>query len=54
VFEVMTGEHVLKSHGRHAHSHIAKPIDLGQFMRAIKSLEDFGLTIVNSPRNGNP
>ena len=45
-------EDVLKSYSLHANCYITKPIDLGQFMKVVKSIEDFWLTIVKLPPNG--
>ncbi len=42
-------EDILKSYNLHANCFISKPIDLGQFMRVVKSIEDFWLTIVKLP-----
>ena len=45
-------EDVLKSYNLHANCFITKPIDLGQFMKVVKSIEEFWLTIVKLPPNG--
>lgn len=45
-------EDVLKSYNLHANCYITKPIDLGQFLKVVKSIEDFWLSIVRLP-NGN-
>ena len=45
-------EDVLKSYNLHANCFITKPIDLTQFMKVVKSIEDFWLTIVKLPANG--
>ncbi len=42
-------EDVLKSYNLHANCYITKPIDLGQFVKIVKSIEDFWLTIVKLP-----
>jgi len=42
-------EDVLKSYNLHANCYITKPIDLGQFVKMVKSIEDFWLTIVKLP-----
>ncbi len=44
-------EDILKSYNLHANCFITKPIDLSQFMRVVKSIEDFWLTIVKLPPN---
>jgi CheY-like chemotaxis protein len=45
-------EDILKTYNLHANCYITKPIDLNQFMKVIRSVEDFWLTIVKLP-NGN-
>jgi two-component system, chemotaxis family, response regulator Rcp1 len=42
-------EDILKSYNLHANCFITKPIDLGQFMKVVHSVEDFWLTIVKLP-----
>jgi CheY-like chemotaxis protein len=42
-------EDILKSYNFHANCFITKPIDLNQFMKVVKSIEDFWLTIVKLP-----
>ena len=42
-------EDILKSYNLHANCFISKPIDLDQFMKVVKSIEDFWLTIVRLP-----
>ena len=42
-------EDVLKTYNLHANCYIAKPIDLSQFMKVVKSIEDFWLSIVVLP-----
>jgi len=44
-------EDVLKSYNLHANCYITKPIDLSQFMKVVKSIEDFWLSIVVLPHN---
>jgi chemotaxis family two-component system response regulator Rcp1 len=46
-------EDVLTSYNLHANCFITKPIDLTQFMKVVKSIEDFWLTIVKLPPNGH-
>ena len=43
-------EDILKAYGLHANCYISKPIDLKQFIKVVKSIEDFWLTIVKLPR----
>ena len=45
-------EDILKTYNLHANCFISKPIDLDQFIKVVKSIEDFWLTIVKLP-NGN-
>ena len=42
-------EDVLKAYNLHANCFITKPLDLGQFVTVVKSIEDFWLTIVKRP-----
>ena len=42
-------EDVLASYDLHANCYINKPVDLEQFMRVVKSIEDFWLTVVRLP-----
>ena len=42
-------EDILKTYNLHANCFITKPIDLDQFMKVVKSIEDFWLTIVKLP-----
>jgi len=45
-------EDILKTYDLHANCYITKPIDLNQFVKVVKSIEDFWLTIVKLPPNG--
>jgi two-component system, chemotaxis family, response regulator Rcp1 len=42
-------EDVLKSYELHANCYITKPVDLEQFIRVVKSIDDFWLTVVRLP-----
>lgn len=42
-------EDILKSYDKHANCFITKPIDIDQFLKVIKSIENFWLTIVKLP-----
>jgi len=44
-------EDVLKSYKLHANCYITKPIDLNQFSKVVKTIQDFWLTIVRLPPN---
>jgi two-component system response regulator len=47
-------EDVLKSYNLHANCYITKPIDLKQFSKVVRSIEDFWFSIVLLPPNGEP
>lgn len=42
-------EDIIRSYNLHANSYVTKPVDLDQFVRVVKSIEDFWLTIVTLP-----
>lgn len=42
-------EDILRAYNLHANCFISKPIDFGQFMKVVRSIEDFWLTIVRLP-----
>jgi CheY-like chemotaxis protein len=42
-------EDILKAYDLHANCYITKPIDLFQFIKVVKTIEDFWLTIVKLP-----
>ena len=42
-------EDILKSYNLHANCYITKPIDLNQFIKVIKSIEDFWFSVVKLP-----
>lgn len=42
-------EDILKSYNLHANAYIVKPVELDQFIVAVKSIENFWLTIVKLP-----
>jgi len=46
-------EDILKSYNLHANCYITKPIDLNQFIKVVKSIEDFWFTIVKLPPKSN-
>ena len=46
-------EDILKSYNLHANSYITKPVDFDQFIRVIKSIENFWLDIVKLPSKDN-
>ena len=45
-------EDILRTYNLHANCYITKPVDLDQFIRVVRSVEDFWLTIVRLPPNG--
>ncbi|MBI5461874.1 MAG: response regulator [Gammaproteobacteria bacterium] len=47
-------EDVLRSYNLHANCYIVKPVDLDQFIRAVKFIDDFWLTVVKLPSNFEP
>jgi chemotaxis family two-component system response regulator Rcp1 len=42
-------EDILRTYNLHANCYVTKPLDLDQFMKVVKSIEDFWLTIVKLP-----
>ena len=42
-------EDILKSYDLHANCYITKPVDLEQFIRVVKSIENFWLSVVKLP-----
>ncbi len=46
-------EDILKSYNLHANCYITKPIDLTQFIKVVKSIEDFWFSIVKLPPKNN-
>jgi chemotaxis family two-component system response regulator Rcp1 len=42
-------EDILKTYDLHVNCYITKPVDLDQFVKIVKSIEDFWLTIVKLP-----
>jgi two-component system, chemotaxis family, response regulator Rcp1 len=45
-------EDILQSYNLHANCYITKPMDLHQFVRVVRAIEHFWLTIVKLPPNG--
>jgi len=46
-------EDILTSYNLHANCFITKPLDINQFIKVVRSIEDFWLTIVTLPEDGN-
>lgn len=44
-------EDILKSYNLHANCYITKPLDLEQFIKVVKSIEDFWFSIVKLPKS---
>jgi len=42
-------EDILKSYNLHANCYVTKPLDLDQFIKVVRSIEDFWLSIVKLP-----
>ena len=42
-------EDILKTYDLHANCYVTKPLDLNQFIKVVKAIEDFWLTIVKLP-----
>jgi chemotaxis family two-component system response regulator Rcp1 len=43
-------EDILRSYQHHANCYITKPVDLDQFLKVVKTIDNFWLTIVKLPR----
>jgi len=43
-------EDIIRSYGLHANCYITKPVDLDHFVKVVRSVEDFWLTIVKLPK----
>ncbi|MHA6758678.1 response regulator [Streptacidiphilus sp. PAMC 29251] len=44
-------EDILRSYKLHANAYVSKPVDLDQFVTAIRQIDDFFLTVVKLPRS---
>jgi two-component system, chemotaxis family, response regulator Rcp1 len=44
-------EDILRTYNLHANCYVSKPVDLDQFIKVVKSLEDFWLAIVKLPNH---
>ncbi len=44
-------EDVLRSYNLHANAYITKPVDFTQFVRVVRQVDDFYLTVVRLPSN---
>ena len=45
-------EDVLRTYDLHANCYVTKPVDLDEFIKVVKTIEDFWLTIVKLPLEG--
>jgi len=45
-------EDILKSYNLHANAYVTKPLNLEQFAKIVKAIEDFWFTVVKLPPNG--
>ena len=43
---------ILRAYNLHANCYVTKPLDLDQFMSVLKSIENFWLTVVKLPHDG--
>ena len=50
---IMTGsdkeEHILGAYSKHANCYVTKPLDIDEFINAVRSIEDFWLTVARLP-----
>ena len=42
-------EDVLRAYGKHANCYVTKPVDLDEFVEAVRSIEEFWLSLVRLP-----
>ena len=47
-------EDILRSYRLHANAYVTKPVDLDQFIAAIRQIDDFFLTVVRLPKSTKP
>jgi CheY-like chemotaxis protein len=45
---------VRRAYDLHANCYITKPLDLGEFLKVVRSIKDFWLTVVRLPPDGAP
>lgn len=45
-------EDILRSYQLHANAYVTKPVDLDQFIAAVRQIDDFFVQVVKLPRNG--
>jgi CheY-like chemotaxis protein len=44
-------EDILRSYKLHANAYVTKPVDLDQFIKAVRQIDDFFVTVVKLPKN---
>ena len=48
-------EDILRSYNLHANAYVSKPVDFEQFIRVVRQIDDFFVTVVKLPRaQGSP
>lgn len=45
-------EDIIRTYSLHANAYVKKPVDLDQFLKVVRSLENFWLAVVSLPPNG--
>jgi CheY-like chemotaxis protein len=45
-------EDIVRSYRLHANAYVAKPVDFGQFIRVVRQIDNFFVTVVRSPHQG--
>ncbi|GAA2283299.1 response regulator [Nonomuraea roseoviolacea subsp. roseoviolacea] len=46
-------EDILQGYRLHANAYVAKPVDFEQFIRVVRQIDDFFVTVVKLPHQGN-
>lgn len=46
-------EDILRSYKLHANAYVTKPVDLDQFIAAVRQIDEFFVTVVRLPRQGH-
>ena len=44
-------EDILRSYRLHANAYVTKPVDVNQFIAAVRQIDDFFLSVVRLPRH---
>jgi CheY-like chemotaxis protein len=45
-------EDILRSYNLHANAYVSKPVDFNQFIRVVRQIDDFFVTVVKLPKSG--